>query len=131
MTSKISIGDFAMSLIQKNKDEYKKSVSNGLPVTVTPEPNALDISKVNVDESTITEIFEKSFGIKKFVNKKPIKKVHQVIENKKSPEQLVAEFEQVLVEARHIIQEMTSCGMLGVNLAGPTKRKKIKKKWKF
>jgi hypothetical protein len=26
---------------------------------------------------------------------------------------------------------MTSCGMIGVNMAGPTKKKKIKKKWKY
>jgi hypothetical protein len=49
----------------------------------------------------------------------------------KSPEQLIAEFEQVLVQARGLIQEMTSCGMIGVNMAGPTKKKKLKKKWKY
>jgi hypothetical protein len=54
-----------------------------------------------------------------------------VKENKKSPEQLIAEFEQVLIQARGLIQEMTTCGMLGVNMAGPTKKKKLKKKWKY
>jgi hypothetical protein len=136
MTKQVSIGDFAMSLIEQNKDEYKKSVSNGLPVSVTPDPYAPDLSKIRVDEDTVTDIFAKSFGIKKkAVEKKPVveKRVpaRVVKENKKSPEQLIAEFEQVLIQARGLIQEMTTCGMLGVNMAGPTKKKKLKKKWKY
>jgi hypothetical protein len=136
MTKQFSIGDFAMSLIEQNKDEYKKSVSNGLPVSVAPDPHAPDFSKIRVDEDTVTDIFAKSFGIKKkAVEKKPVveKRVQArvVKENKKSPEQLIAEFEQVLIQARGLIQEMTTCGMLGVNMAGPTKKKKLKKKWKY
>ena len=76
MTKQVSIGDFAMSLIEQNKDEYKKSVSNGLPVSVTPDPYAPDLSKIRVDEDTVTDIFAKSFGIKKkAVEKKPIKMI--------------------------------------------------------
>lgn len=130
-----SIGDFAMSLIQKNKDEYKRSVSNGLPVSVTPDPTAPDFSKIHVDEATVTDIFAKSFGIKKKVVAKPIQESKKIIEKKKpaskSPEQLIAEFEQVLTQAKSLIQEMTTCGMIGVNMAGPAKKKKLKKKWKY
>lgn len=126
-----SIGDFALSLIEKNKDEYKKSVSNGLPVSV-PTPDGPDYSNIKVDEATVTDIFAKSFGLKKKTVSKPIRE-SRVLESKKtkSPKELVAEFEQVLVQARQIIQEMTTCGMLGVNMAGPVKKKKIKKKWKY
>ena len=127
-----SIGDFALSLIEKNKDEYKRSVSNGLPVA-TPEPQGPDLTKIQVDEETVTDIFAKSFGIKR----KPVsKKLHESRREEpkkqsKSPEQLIAEFEQVLTQAKGLIQEMTSCGMIGVNMAGPAKKKKLKKKWKY
>jgi hypothetical protein len=135
MTKQFSIGDFAMSLIEQNKDEYKKSVSNGLPVSVAPEPNAPDFSKIQVDEATVVDIFARSFGIKKKNVAKPIQESKKIVQKPKpsvkSPEQLIAEFEQVLVQARGLIQEMTSCGMIGVNMAGPTKKKKIKKKWKY
>ena len=127
-----SIGDFALSLIEKNKDEYKRSVSNGLPVSV-PTPDGPDYSNIKVDEATVTDIFAKSFGLKKKTVSKPIRE-SRVLEPKKktkSPEELVAEFEEVLIQARQIIQEMTTCGMLGVNMAGPTKKKKLKKKWKY
>lgn len=134
MNKQISIGDFAMSLIQKNKDEYKRSVSNGLPVS-TPIPEGPDLSKIQVDEATVTDIFAKSFGIKKKVVAKPIQESKRLVEKprptSKSPEQLIAEFEQVLTQARSLIQEMTTCGMIGVNMAGPTKKKKLKKKWKY
>lgn len=127
-----SIGDFALSLIEKNKDEYKRSVSNGLPVSV-PIPDGPDYSNIKVDEDTVTDIFAKSFGLKKKPVSKPIKEF-RVIQTKKSvrsPEVLIAEFEEVLSQARYLIQEMTTCGMVGVNMAGPTKKKKLKKKWKY
>lgn len=135
MNKQFSIGDFALSLIEKNKDEYKRSVSNGLPVSVTPDPRAPDFSKIQVDEATVTDIFAKSFGIKKKVVAKPIQESKRIIEKpkptNKSPEQLIAEFEQVLTQARSLIQEMTTCGMIGVNMAGPAKKKLKKKKWKY
>jgi hypothetical protein len=127
-----SIGDFALSLIEKNKDEYKRSVSNGLPVSV-PIPDGPDYSNIKVDEDTVTDIFAKSFGLKKKPVSKPIKE-SRIIQTKKSvrsPEVLIAEFEEVLSQARYLIQEMTTCGMIGVNMSGPTKKKKLKKKWKY
>jgi len=128
----MSIGDFALSLIQKNKDEYKHGVSNGLPVA-TPRSDGPDYSNIKVDEDTVTDIFARSFGIKKKAVSKSIKEYRreQPRKQSKSPEQLIAEFEQVLSQAKGLIQEMTSCGMIGVNMAGPAKKKKIKKKWKY
>jgi len=64
MTKQVSIGDFAMSLIEQNKDEYKRSTANGLPVSI-PTPDGPDLSKIQVDEATVTDIFARSFGIKK------------------------------------------------------------------
>lgn len=128
----MSIGDFALSLIENNKDEYKQSTTNGLPVSV-PMPDGPDYSNIKVDEDTVTDIFAKSFGIKKKPVSKPIKE-SRIVQPKKttrSPEILIAEFEQVLSQARHLIQEMTTCGMIGVNMAGSTKKKKLKKKWKY
>jgi hypothetical protein len=127
-----SIGDFAMSLIEQNKNEYKRSTSNGLPVSI-PTPDGPDLSKIQVDEATVTDIFARSFGIKKKAVARPVQESKRVEERTKtkSPEQLIAEFEQVLVQARGLIQEMTSCGMIGVNMAGAAKKKKIKKKWKY
>jgi hypothetical protein len=134
MTKQFSIGDFALSLIEKNKDEYKRSTANGLPVSI-PTPDGPDLSKIQVDEATVTDIFAKSFGIKKKTVAKPLQESKKIVEKaspvKKSPEQLIAEFEQVLTQARSLIQEMTTCGMIGVNMAGPAKKKKLKKKWKY
>jgi len=135
MTKQVSIGDFAMSLIEQNKDEYKRSTANGLPVSI-PTPDGPDLSKIQVDEATVTDIFARSFGIKKKAVARPVqesKRVEERIKPKtKSPEQLIAEFEQVLVQARGLIQEMTTCGMIGVNMAGPGKKKKKKKKsWTY
>jgi hypothetical protein len=128
-----SIGDFAMSLIEQNKNEYKRSTSNGLPVSI-PTPDGPDLSKIQVDEATVTDIFARSFGIKKKAVARPVQESKRVEERTKtkSPEQLITEFEQVLVQARGLIQEMTSCGMIGVNMAGPGKKKKKKKKsWTY
>ena len=134
MTKQFSIGDFALSLIEKNKDEYKRRTANGLPVSI-PTPDGPDLSKIQVDEATVTDIFAKSFGIKKKTVAKPLQESKKIVEKaspvKKSPEQLIAEFEQVLTQARSLIQEMTTCGMIGVNMAGPAKKKKLKKKWKY
>lgn len=120
-----SIGDFAMELIAK--DLQKKGVE---PIMEQATPGK-DLSKVKLSSNTYDLIMEQSFGIK--VDKKPVQEIKVFIPVEqpkivnKTPDQLLAEFTEIIVKARGLLAEMTTCGMIGV---GPGK-KTIKRKKKF
>lgn len=102
----LRIGDFAASLILENKNPVTKAKIK--PIVESKGP---DISKIVVEES--------------FVNK--------ITGKKRSPEELIKEFESLLIKGKELINEMTSCGMIGTTQA-PTQptavKPKIKKKKK-
>lgn len=108
----MSIGDYAEALLKSNKPV----VTESRKTTTVYEPKAPDLSKVKIEESDINKIIGKSFGIKP---------------KEKTPNELIAEFTEVVKRGKQIIEEMTSCGMLGVGPATTFKsapKKKSKKK---
>jgi len=124
-----SIGDFAMDLIAK--DLQKKGIE---PIREQVTPGK-DLSQVKLSDNTYDLIMEQSFGIKVEKKLQPVTKPTQVLTEskelvqpvKKTPDQLLAEFTEIIVKARGLLVEMTTCGMIGT---GPGK-KMIKKKRKF
>lgn len=91
----------------------------------TKTPLAPDIKEVKVDDDFSSMILESSFGIKQ-TKPKP-----KVVETKKAPKRdldsLVTEFFQVVSKAKSLIQEMTTCGMIGTKTMGFKKKKKVKR----
>ena len=126
-----SIGDFAMNLIAN--DLKKKGIE---PIREAVEPGK-DLSKIKLSDSTINAILEQSFGLK--VERKPeapkpqpVVEAKPVVPVKKTPDQLLAEFTEIIVKARGLLAEMTSRGMIGTGPGlAPGKVKKKKKKLKL
>ncbi|MFA6315680.1 MAG: hypothetical protein WC648_04935 [Candidatus Paceibacterota bacterium] len=81
-----------------------------------------DIRSVSMDNNYSNAILEQAFGIK---TNKPTKKVEskQPVA-KKSLNDLVEEFAKVVSRAKELIQEMTTCGMIGVGKVKPLGNKK-------
>ncbi len=124
------LADIAESiLLQDEKDNKvtgKKLVKDQSGAII--EVTAPDVSKVNADLAYRDKILEHSFGIKAV--KEPVKtSVKQVIkeEVESNPAQYVVRLLTLIKEAKQLVDEMTSCGMIGVNMAGPGIKKKDKK----
>ena len=129
---KESIGDFAMNLINEQLAGKKENFSTK---PVVPGASGPDLSKVKVSDNAMNLILEQSFGIK--ANKpapvqetKAFTPVEQPKKVNRTPDQIVAEFAEIVVKARALLQEMTTCGMIGANQAGPVRVGKKKKKLK-
>ena len=105
----MSIGDYAESLMKKAAPEILK------PKAKTMESLGPDLSNIELTEENINQ----------FLGKK--NKPSTVVKPKsKSPDELVYEFHQLLIQAKSLIKEMTSVGMLGVNQAGPEQSNPMK-----
>ena len=123
-----SIGDFAMELIAK--DLKKKGIEQ---ISEQVEPGK-DLSKVQLSDNTYNLIMEQSFGIKSEKKPQPVQEtkvstpVEQAVKVNKTPDQLLAEFTDIVVKARALLQEMTTCGMIGVGPGKVKKKKKLKSK---
>ena len=134
-----SIGDFAEKLIFNQVGSIKEGKE--LPPSVQTDglaPAGRDISNVEVPDSFMKEVLGESFhpqdtpavdAIPELVWDQP--------EEPKEPQTLTEETAQQLVplleEVRDLLKEMgTTAGMMGVNMAGPTKAdtsyEKIEKK---
>ena len=122
-----SIGDIAMGILAN--DLKKKGVE---PIREAVEPGK-DLSKVKLSDNTYNLIMEQSFGIRPTKKAAPVQetKVFTPVEQPKkvnrTPDQIVAEFTEIVVKSRALLAEMTSCGMIGI---GPGKVAKKKKKLK-
>lgn len=121
---KQSIGDFAMNLINE-QTSGKKTNFDTKPVI--PGASGPDLSKVKLPDNAMDLILEQSFGLKVEKKAKPVQeaKAPAPVEKTKTrtPDQIVAEFTEIVVKARALLQEMTTCGLLGTS---QTPKKKIK-----
>jgi len=119
----IGIGDFALNLIKKGKVTKGPSSAPVNPLAQPSIENQVDITNIRVPDSLTESILSQSFGITTKVNpKKP-----QVVEGRKK--ELRRDFNNTVTHLRELIEEMTTCGMIGTNVmrAKPLKKKKIKR----
>lgn len=138
----LSIGDFAEQLIQKDSTLIKEGKKSPIPSVNNPafgleEPkDQPDIRQINLEDDYHKRILAESFGENVEEDTTLVHRPRRqlkLVESKKSertPEDILDEFIFVVEKGKELIQEMTTVGMLGVNLGGPeaTKSKKKKKK---
>lgn len=117
----ISIGDFASQLIES---QVSKEGAKAFSSSSSGEKDQVDISNIVLSEDITNDILAESFGIKNTVSKPKVKSLRE--EKRKLKE----EFSAILIKLKEIIEEMTTVGMIGVNMAGPQKAKKKKRKKK-
>lgn len=98
------------------------------------EVTAPDVSKIEADLKYRDKVLEQAFGIAvKPRSEGPTKEVVKHIikeETKKvetNPQEYVVRLLSLIKEAKQLVDEMTACGMIGVNMAGPGIKKKEKK----
>ena len=120
-----SVGDFAEQILAQER------ASNGAPspVQVAPSVSQLDtspmpdISQVIVSNDFVGSLVEGTLpsseaGIPVVENTTP------VVEDTTELRGLIHEVRDLLVEVKQTLTEVTACGSLGVNMAGPQKKKK-------
>lgn len=124
------IANFAANLISEQVSGKKKSFE--APILKGEGP---DLRNVKVSSNSVNLILEQSFGIKQSKLEKPKEevlteetKIKEVEKPIKTPNDLLVEFQELILKARGLIQEMTSCGLLGISQVS---KKKTKKKWKY
>jgi len=142
-----SIGDFAEKLILNNIEESKDSPStrSQLLSTATPEPNQLDISRVEVPDNFMEQILnEEVITEKKKVNPwaickakqnespgmtddsverciKQVKAEHPIKESEeKDLGILVAKFNALLIEAKQILGQLREVTTVGMGMGMPS-----------
>lgn len=124
------IANIAESILKTESKDSKKIISTPKGIMKSDAP---DISKVKVPETYTSVILENSFGVK---SKKPVKKIEApVIEEEVQEVDLDAYVRRLVTlisEAKSLIDEMTTCGSIGMNMGGysskPAKKKlKVKK----
>lgn len=103
------------------KDETPlKQVRESIPVG---SPIAPDIKDIELSDSYSNYILESAFDVK--VKPKPVEK-SKVKPSEKDVNALLSEFYQVVSRAKQLVQEMTTCGMIGVGKIKPLGAKKKK-----
>mgnify|MGYP003624747149 FL=1 len=125
-----SISDFAENLILNQVENIRE----GKELPPTAEGNGLtpagrDISKVKVPDSFMTELLGEAYHPQETP---PAKEIPELVwqdpeesEEAKTPQSLTEETAQQLVplleEVKSLLKEMTTAGMMGVNLGGTSK----------
>lgn len=90
-----------------------------------------DVTNTNVSDDYIANILEGTMGVtveRKF--KKPIKEQQKQPSKKITEDKvndLISRLSSLLAEAKEMINEMTTVGMIGTNLQGRSKKLKFKK----
>lgn len=140
---KTSVIDIAMGILE-NMDPKTSSLplSEG-SVAKKPfkDPNVSDfvpdVSHTDVTDDYISQIIEGSMGIPSPKNKQrsmapkgnqiPIKETKKHSVNEDEVKDLINRLSSLLSEAKQMIAEMTTVGMIGTNLQGKSKKLKFKK----
>jgi len=86
--------------------------------------NKLDEYAVDIKGVTVPSKFVESIVGKKIEEDTDEDEPENITEAKVT--QLVSELANVVSQAKKIIQELTSCGMIGVNTSKPKQKKKVK-----
>jgi len=131
-----SIGDFAERLIQESVSNIKsgKDLPPSIPKKSGLAPAGRDISKVKVPDTFMKQILGEQYTPQ---DEEPVDSIPQLVwtgnepkeEPKQQPQLMTEETAQELVplleQVIELLQEMTTAGSMGINLAGPTKQKNI------
>lgn len=121
--SDIDIALFASELVENDIKELKSSGTKLIvdPIQGVTKVKGPDISKVQTSEALMEAIMEQSFGVKSEVKKAPKvePKPEVKIEEEHDAEYYSQELLKLIKQAQSLINEMTSCGSIGVNTAGP------------
>jgi len=121
---KKSIGDFAESLILgqvKSIKEGKEPTSSQRDRGLAPAER--DISKVKVPDSFMKQILGEQFTPQ---DAEPVDSIPELVWAKEEPkpepvqlnEETLSQLIPLLEEVRDLLTEMTTCGSIGVNMAG-------------
>jgi hypothetical protein len=123
-----SIGDFAQSLILQQVDDIKsgKELPPVLQEAKDVAPAGRDISNIEVPETFHKQVLEQFHP----QDTPPVDSIPELVweeepevKEPKTPEVLTEGTAQQLIplleEVKGLLKELTSCGSLGVNLAGP------------
>jgi len=125
-----SIGSFAEDLIKKDIDSIHEGKTVLTPgAGIHPDPDMRDISRVEVPQDFMDNVLgKKSTSIQESTSSE------EQLEKKDSPElhtkkfsELVEEFSQVISQAQSILQEITACGGIGVNMGGGEESKVVRR----
>ena len=141
-----SVGSIAEDIIRReiaDIQEGKVAHQPGLPQSAPKDQ--LDISNVEVPASFMKRILNESVEEDALTEPSNWKKDDLIVDPQLDPSrnlfgndrgntevanELLQRFQSLLQEAEQLISEMTTVGMLGVNLGGPQKKKKRKGKKK-
>ena len=131
---KTSIIDLAMGILE-NMDSGKDVLTDApAPRAQMKDPNVSDfvpdVSDASVSEDYITNILEGSMGITVEKKKKVAVKEQNKIQlkpaklNEEKLTDLITRLSSLLAEAKQMLNEMTTVGMIGTNLQGKGSKKK-------
>lgn len=115
------LADFAESILI---EESKKGpvIPDAPSVESLPPQSQLDIRNIEVPDDFVTTIVEGK-------SPAPVKKVQpKITETKVDHKELITKFMALLEEGKKLINEMTTCGMIGTTSAPVKPVKKMKKK---
>ena len=119
----ISVGDFAMSVLNDMAKNPSKSLKPSLKESSIGSDRAPDISHIEVPDDFARAIVE---GKKPQVLKTKPKQIKETMESRM--EELVERFSTLVSEAKQLMNEMTSCGNIGTPGPGAYVRSKLKAK---
>jgi len=126
----ISVADFATQLleggeIRNDLQSETAAVGNDTLKEFNSLPESPDISDVEVPMDFVNSIT----GVKSSL--KPLTETTNKQTNlEDKAKNIISQLSNLLTEAKEVINEMTTVGMIGVNMAGPQKpvKKKVRKK---
>ena len=127
----LTMGEFAEKLI--NSGQVKLGDTKSSPVQKSKEPiyEQLDISNTKVPDSFMKKVLGEKYSPQQTPNKVHKKVIKEEVKVQKAQvinEEKVDELISLLTEVKELLQEMTTVGNLGVNLAGPKPTEKPKTK---
>jgi len=112
------------SVLKSSEDIFAKMMAGDSPAprkqTLAPrEPTqtatSLDIRNVKVSDSFVGSIIESAFSVPKIEKEEPEEEQINESEVKEKLSDLVKRLAALVSEAKTVIQEMTTCGMIGTN----------------
>jgi len=123
----VDIANFAESLITEDvkPENREKTLTRAQNPYINPSHWDDGMDKVEITN----EIANQIMGIRE--SKKPVRTPAKppVVEKKQDLNELIAEFKTLVTKAKQVLAEITTCGGIGVNLAGAAPKKKKKKKY--
>lgn len=132
-TSVIDIAMGVLSNMDPIRDSVAAPVRSSTPIAESKEVSDFvpDVTDTNVSDDYIASILEGTMGVSiEKKNKKPIKEQQKKTSKKINEDKvndLIQRLSSLLAEAKQMINEMTTVGMIGTNTLGGKSKKKVNK----